>query len=414
MFRKDGGFRPAAPIPEPIRGAEPGTWAEDTITRRMPGILQRTIDENDFLPTTREKLMDLIQSIPNGDIVVLGETGAPDAEQWVGYIRPHLGANWLQVPWFFAEAYFYRRILSELEYFDRRSPYYQFDPYGVQKSRGLAAARAEIGEMIEQTSGWSSRPGRAEMALHEILGVDLWGNRGDLSIFPAGAGQTDDAETAGANSAGNLILDARPEALEYMQRDPAESGRVDMVLDNVGVELISDLCLADLLLTFEYAGQVRLHVKPYPMFVSDATGRDLDATLAWLQHDGTPGLSRFAERVLGHLRHARLQVTGESFWASPLSLWELPDALVRAFGATRLVIFKGDLNYRRVLGDRHWPFTTPFKDIIDYFPTAALALRTCKAELICGLEEGQADRLAEMDPLWMTDGDWGVIQFWAP
>jgi hypothetical protein len=182
----------------------------------------------------------------------------------------------------------------------------------------------------------------------------------------------------------------------------------------VGIELISDLCLADILLTFGSAGQVRIHPKPYPMFVSDAIVPDISRTLTWLQREGTPDLLSFSERLQSHLEHSRMDVRAESFWASPCSLWEMPHDLRGMLGESRLVIFKGDLNYRRMLGDRHWPFATPFKDIVSYFPAALLALRTCKAELACGLEAGQADRLGEIDPSWLTDGDWGMIQFWAP
>jgi len=40
---------------------------------------------------------------------------------------------------------------------------------------------------------------------------------------------------------------------------------------------------------------------------------------------------------------------------------ELADAAV--------TILKGDLNYRRLVGDRHWPPTTPFAAVADHFPS---------------------------------------------
>jgi hypothetical protein len=75
------------------------------------------------------------------------------------------------------------------------------------------------------------------------------------------------------------------------------------------------------------------------------------------------------------------------------------------------VISKGDANYRRLLGDRHWAFTTPFEGIMSYFSAPVLVLRTCKSNVMCGLAAGQDEALMGEDPDWMTDGQWGLIQF---
>jgi hypothetical protein len=76
-----------------------------------------------------------------------------------------------------------------------------------------------------------------------------------------------------------------------------------------------------------------------------------------------------------------------------------------------LLISKGDANYRRLLGDRHWPFTIPFEEVMAYVPTRLLALRTLKAEVAAGLSQNQVDRLNETDPDWLVNGRWGLIQF---
>jgi hypothetical protein len=68
-------------------------------------------------------------------------------------------------------------------------------------------------------------------------------------------------------------------------------------------------------------------------------------------------------------------------------------------------------NYRRALGDAHWPWTTPLADIVSYFPAPLAFLRTCKAEVIAGLSSTQVHELRQRDPAWLTNGEWGVIQF---
>ena len=34
-----------------------------------------------------------------------------------------------------------------------------------------------------------------------------------------------------------------------------------------------------------------------------------------------------------------------------------------------------------------------------------------KADVVVGLKEGQASKAQEVDPEWMTNGNWGLIQF---
>ncbi len=88
----------------------------------------------------------------------------------------------------------------------------------------------------------------------------------------------------------------------------------------------------------------------------------------------------------------------------------MPPDLLADISSARLVIVKGDANYRRLRGDAHWPPDASFRDIVHYFPAPVLALRTFKAELVVGLPPGLAGRLAQEDPDWLVNGKRGVIQ----
>jgi hypothetical protein len=79
-------------------------------------------------------------------------------------------------------------------------------------------------------------------------------------------------------------------------------------------------------------------------------------------------------------------------------------------GRSDLVILKGDVNYRRLLDDCHWPPTTRLEDVTGYFPASFLTLRTLKGEIMVGLEPGQAEALSAADPTWLINGKRGVIQ----
>ena len=75
-----------------------------------------------------------------------------------------------------------------------------------------------------------------------------------------------------------------------------------------------------------------------------------------------------------------------------------------------LILSKGDANYRRWLGDRYWPFTTPAQAVLGYLPAPFAALRVLKSEVVIGLQPGQAQAMDARDPEWLIDGKWGIIQ----
>ncbi|KAH3845224.1 hypothetical protein DPMN_087499 [Dreissena polymorpha] len=58
--------------------------------------------------------------------------------------------------------------------------------------------------------------------------------------------------------------------------------RVDVILDNAGFEIITDLCLAEFLLAAKLASFIHFHCKALSWFVSDVTKDDFDHTLSFL------------------------------------------------------------------------------------------------------------------------------------
>jgi hypothetical protein len=77
------------------------------------------------------------------------------------------------------------------------------------------------------------------------------------------------------------------------------------------------------------------------------------------------------------------------------------------------VIFKGDLNYRRLVEDRDWPATTPFAETVAYFPTRVAALRILKSDVIVGMSSAAVSALEREGRPWRTSGTHALVQLSA-
>jgi hypothetical protein len=399
-------LHPSLPLPDPLRGSDAGTWAHHTVTTRLPRIAQRTLDENAFPPEAIAAVEALIAELPHGPIRPVEDSHAPDAGLWAGWAAPYMGQTWLDVPWFFAETYFYRRIIAAAGYY-APGPGLGRDPFALQKRRGLDAGAADTRTLAQRLETWLVPGADRAAALLDLLTLALWGNRVDLSLWPVGAGGAPGAD-APIRQQAHLLVDDRQSAVDLLLGD--SPARVDLIADNAGFELVCDLALACYLLDSGAAAHVRLHLKAHPTFVSDATAQDVRDTLAFLAADAGREAQALAGRLDAHLAAGRLTLGDDAFWTSPLALWDMPDRLRANLAASRLVIGKGDANYRRVLGDRHWPFDTPFDRIAAYLPAPLVALRTAKSEVMAGLPPGAAEQAAAQDPDWLVDGRWGMVQ----
>jgi len=81
------------------------------------------------------------------------------------------------------------------------------------------------------------------------------------------------------------------------------------------------------------------------------------------------------------------------------------------FSNAKLIIFKGDLNYRKLMGDINFEYVTNFTTALGNFhPTNVLCLRTVKSDICVGLPPGIAESLFEKDKDWMITGNYGLIQ----
>ena len=190
--------------------------------------------------------------------------------------------------------------------------------------------------------------------------------------------------------------------------------RVDFVLDNMGLELMTDLCLAEWLLVAGFADCVHLHCKQLPWFVSDTLITDLNWTLQQMAVNEDSSMAELGVRWQQRIKAGSFVPKDHYFWTTSYeyaAMEKVAPDLYADLSAAFLVFFKGDLNYRKLLADRNWLYTEQFSLALGGFqPTNLCALRTLKADLVTGLPPGAADRAARQDKDWMITGQYAVLQ----
>lgn len=213
----------------------------------------------------------------------------------------------------------------------------------------------------------------------------------------------------------DLLADASERIWSAIADENAASRTIDIIFDNSGYEVFSDLCLADFLVTAGLADRIRLYVKTIPWFISDVMTPDL----RWLVQQ-LRGHRNETARILGQRWHDYLEkgawtVEEHGFWTLPVpysAMQRVDPALYDKLAEAKLVVFKGDLNYRKLFGEKNWDPTTPVEVALEGFHPAKLCtLRTLKADMICGLGQGVAEEAGAKDPDWLITGKYGVIQF---
>lgn len=386
-------------LPPPLMTSESGSFAYNTFKVRIPGIIDEIVSLNHFPPGIISALQALRDEITDGQITALREQTA-DAHFWHMVAEEWLGHSWLDVPWFWAESYFYRRVLEATGYFHSGDWNY-VDPYMPQKRAELAVGSAPAALMNVLTHLPSDDP---ESIFEVLLHASLWGNRTDLSYNVASqigpAGHINDERS-------NLLVDNSSRVWDKLTSP--QCAHMAIIADNAGTELLMDLALCDYLLSSGKVRRIDLHLKPQPFFVSDAMQTDVWDSIMALEGMAEP-LHGLGLRLRGYVDSRQLVMQDHWFYTSSLHYFQMPVDLIDKLRATDFVILKGDANYRRLLGDAHWPETASFKSVTSYFPTPFVSLRTLKAELIVGLAPGQVEALYSQDPHWRTNGRRGVIQ----
>ncbi|MEY7978214.1 damage-control phosphatase ARMT1 family protein [Streptomyces pilosus] len=385
---------PAAPV---IVADEPGTFPHGVLAERHPAIVRQVREAFPYGPARHRALDALLAECAEGVVAPL-PADAHDRERWRAWgMDTYAGRSWFDVPWLWSESFFYRRLLDAVGYFGP-GPWQGVDPFRPSKRAELDSPATD-----EELAALDDLAGRPEdEQARALLHGSLWGNRADLGFRLS-------AEGAGRSAAVSALVADDSERL-WPLLGASSAATLCLVADNAGRELVPDLLLIAHLLAHGRIGRAVLHLKPYPYYVSDATTADLVDAVRRLTGAGGAAAA-YGRDLWAALGDGRLALRTHPFSCAPLPYADMPDDLRADFAAATVTVVKGDLNYRRLVGDRYWPPTTPFADLTRYFPGPVAALRTLKSDVITGLDAGtEAALTAAEGQRWRTAGTHALIQ----
>ncbi|OLF09602.1 hypothetical protein BU204_32910 [Actinophytocola xanthii] len=367
-----------------------GVWRE-----RHPALIAKVAAGLPYPPDRRRALDELAEEI-TGPVRPL-PADAHDRDLWAEWGREYLGAHWQDVPFLWAESYFYRKLLHAVGYF-ADGPWRGVDPFEPFKTAELLGGALESD--LAALDPLAALPDAEQDAA--LLTASLWGNRADLGFQVTARRDPDERDPS-------TPLVADQSARLWTLLEEAAPAGVCLVVDNAARELVPDLLLADHLLATGRAATVLLHVKPTPYFVSDATPADVTAALRRLvAASGAAGEA--GRRLWQGVVDGVVAIRAHPFSCAPWSYHHMPADLAEDFAAASLTIMKGDLNYRRLVGDRWWPPTTPFAAATDYFPGPVAALRTLKSDVVVGVPDEVLTHLDADGEPWRTTGTHALVQ----
>lgn len=323
------------------------------------------------------------------------DDGFPDVDIYNKELEQLGNPSWLSVNWLYCECYLFRRISTS---FALSQHWKNYDVFARQKIKTFRSSRPAVIELasrykallrqIEEGHGKPADEEAEKILFLEMCEICLWGNATDLSLL-TNLTYEDIQKLQGSearkNAEKNILVNDLPAVYDLLRKAKTEGKkerRVDIVLDNAGFELFVDLILAGYLLSSGLATHVVLHPKDIPWFVSDVLPSDFSELLnalaspkkfyetpsedEVLQNKTPAPLADKEAEDLSFLFQNWSQLYAEGqvilrpnrFWTHPGSFWRLPSVakeLYEDLKTSEVVLFKGDLNYRKLTGDVSTP-----------------------------------------------------------
>lgn len=457
----------------------PGSFSEDTVKVRLPVILTRAIDtlsreihEGSIFKTDQEKKdasiviekisglkYNLTHGRPLDRIPLTGDT-IGDAKFYNNALDnlPKDRNTYFTSHWVIYECHTYRLIQSFLSNSESEAVQKYDIFFEHQKKPSFIGSVKSILDLVNHLHKIivnKTENNNKDLILLEFLQFCLWGNKSDLSLLHDISNYDMHKMQAGTSDKlqlleSHIIVNKSKDLINYLNND-VKDGLIIFILDNSGFELFGDLCLADWLINKGIAKKIIFYGKCFPWFVSDVTEFDFYWTI-----DEIANLSKYIDpssmsdadskllkesipttinRWKSYISNNQFEYKAHPFFTTFYNYSQLPEVspkLFKELSNSDLVIFKGDLNYRKLVRDVMWKDTTiSTKEACGnllvlnndksswylgdrkYITPPFATFRTCKSEPLVGLNPGKEQELSKgyKDNSWRLGGSYGIIEF---
>ncbi|KAK6454816.1 Ty3 transposition effector [Scheffersomyces xylosifermentans] len=450
-------------LPLPYYNDDKKSFAYPTIHKRWPTIIegairdvQKKVDADSSLQASGAAILGSLQKLLvdfKNDVTVEPFTAEEIAlnDDLVHYNNSLESLNktkkvtWQTGPWLYLECYLYQ-VINVYVLSSKDSFWHSFDVFEELKNSTFKQSELGVLELCKryqslhqqlESKGASLDNETLLILFKEFIDISLWGNATDLSLLAGNVTLEDIKSVQGAEvrkkNEENILVNDTEVAWKHLIG--SKSKRIDIVLDNSGFELFADLIFTLFVLDSKIVEEVHLHCKEIPWFVSDTMPKDFDNLLKQLQdpefypaiqtdeHD-KKSIDFLYSQLSKYVKSNKIVIDSHRFWTLDYNFWYIPEFkdLYETLSKSDLIIFKGDLNYRKLTGDLQWDKTTPFDTAIQQLSSAKLpilSLRTCKADVVVGLPKGVNETLIEkykaqgneIGEFWSSSGKWAVISF---
>ena len=385
-------------VPEPYLMSDTyldTSWTSRELLEMAKKIVEGIISKNDYAADIQKALRGLVEAIVNNEPIepLPADTRGGDAPYWNEVILKDIfrdSQTWKgDVPHNLVIAYFFRLILEKVQYWESKK-----DPFVLMKQKALHEFLISPEGLSNLMTGFEEK--RPVDRLPFLLDVGLWSNNYDPSnpIDP-------DAEK-------NYLIDHRTAIVEKLQSRSVKT--LEMDTDNAGPEIVSDLWLAQYLLDSNLVERVILNVKNYPLFISDATQEDVEATLEQLKASPDGKVSQLGNRLKALKQQGKLIVSADPFSTSGMTYDQKPENLRKR---SDLIFVNGDWNYRLVTGNRRWGIDQKMNRVVRN-DVPVVIRRTVKSDTVIGADPTVVASLAAKDPDWFRKGRGGMIVLVEP